>query len=112
VIGTSIIHYSPDEKLNMSFVSRYVGKQYFDNTSSDERALDPYFVNDVRINYTVSTGFIREIEFSLLVNNIFSTEYVTNAWVYRYFAGGEHAQMAGYFPQATVNFLAGVSVKL
>jgi len=112
VIGTSILHYSPVEKLNLSFVSRYVGKQYFDNTSSEERALDPYFVNDVRINYTVSTGFIREIEFSLLVNNIFSTEYVTNAWVYRYFAGGEHAQMAGYFPQATINFMAGVSVKL
>ncbi len=111
VIANSIFHFTPVEKLNLSLVSRYVGKQFFDNTSGNDRALDPWFVNDVRINYTLSTDFIREIEVHLLINNIFNTEYESNAWVYRYILNGEYEQMAGYFPQAGINVLGGVTLK-
>jgi iron complex outermembrane recepter protein len=111
LIATSMLNYIPIEGLTLGLVSRYVGKQYFDNTASDDRSLDPYFVNDIRASYKMYPAFINEIEFNLMINNIFSTEYVTNAWVYRFISGGEHAQMAGYFPQATINFLAGVTLR-
>jgi len=111
IIANSSLNYEPVKRLNLVLVTRYVGKQYIDNTSSDNRKLDPYFVNDFRINYSVTTNFIKEIGFYLMVNNIFSEKYESNAWIYRYYYEGEEAFMDGYFPQATINFLAGVSLK-
>jgi len=74
-------------------------------------SLDPYFVNNINLSYSINPGFVKEISFNLKVNNIFNEEYETNAWVYRYYYGGEHNIMDGYFPQAGTNFLAGISLK-
>lgn len=112
IIANSIISLRPVEYFEISLVSRYVGKQYIDNTSSDDRALDPYFVNDVRMNYELQTPFFRKVSLFLNVSNVFSEKYETNAWVYRYYLDGQEYSMAGYFPQAPINFLAGVSLGL
>jgi iron complex outermembrane receptor protein len=39
-------------------------------------------------------------------------KYESNAWVYRYILENREYKMDGYFPQAGVNFLAGVTIKL
>ena len=46
-----------------------------------------------------------------MINNIFNQEYETNAWVYQYTFENEHRVMDGYFPQAGINFLAGLTLK-
>jgi iron complex outermembrane receptor protein len=46
-----------------------------------------------------------------MVNNILSEKYESNAWIYRYYSEGRESFMDGYFPQATINFMAGVSLK-
>ena len=112
VIANSILSVEPVEALSFKLVSKYVGEQFIDNTSSDLRKLDPYFVNDIRVNYTFSTSFISEIGLFVNISNIFSVKYETNAWVYRYYYDGVESSMDGYFPQAPINFLAGISLKL
>ncbi len=97
--------------LDASFTSKYVGRQYIDNTSNIERSLSPYFVNNIRLNYSLKLKRIKEIAFNISINNIFNEMYETNAWVYRYTTGGTEYAMDGYFPQAGINFLAGVSFK-
>lgn len=109
-VAKSVISYLPAKGLSLSLVSKYVGKQFIDNTSDNSRSLDPYFVNDIRINYTFSIAFVKELSLYLMVNNVLNTDYVTNAWVYRYLEGGNEYRMDGYFPQAGINFLGGVSV--
>ncbi len=111
IITNSSLSYEPVKNLIFKLVSRYIGKQYIDNTSNNNRKLDGYFTNDVRINYSFSTNFIKEISFSLMANNILSEKYESNAWIYRYYYDGKEYFMDGYFPQAPVNFLAGVSLK-
>jgi iron complex outermembrane recepter protein len=111
VTGASIISYAPVKKLNISLVSKYVGKQYIDNTSSDVRELNPYLVNNIIIYYKLTTKFIREIGISLMLNNIFDVKYEANAWVYRYFESGQEKKMDGYYPQAGFNFLVGLNLK-
>ncbi len=111
VVANSIFTLEPIEDFRIKLISKYVGKQYIDNTSSDERALDPYFVNDIHINYSFTPGFVEEIGLFLNVSNIFSEKYETNAWVYRYYEEDQEYLMSGFFPQATINFLAGVSLK-
>ena len=122
-LGTTDISFSPDviagsiltltavKHLNIAWVSKYVGRQYIDNTSSKERSLDPYWVNNLRFDYTVQIRGIKSLGFSLSLNNIFNAEYETNAWVYRYVYNGVESEMNGYFPQAGFNFMAGVNLK-
>lgn len=95
--------------MSLSLVSKYVGDQYFDNSSSSERQLDAYFVNDVRLNWDISVKHVKHISLMLMARNIFDVEYVSNAWVYRYSTGGVFQQDAGYFPQAGANFMASLN---
>jgi len=108
---SSNLSVEPVKRFTISLVSQFVSRQYIDNTSSKERSLDPYFVNDLRFFYSLPTGFFRQIDFWLTLNNIFNVKYETNAWVYRYVYDGSEYEMNGYFPQATFNFMAGINLK-
>jgi len=110
-IGNSQILFTPAKNFSISLISNYVGKQYIDNTSNDDRALDAYFVNNLKIDYSFETGFFDEIVLHGMVNNLFNEEYESNAWVYSYYLGGERFKQDGYFTQAGTNFLFGVDFK-
>lgn len=110
-IASSNLVFEPVKNLNVALISKYVSDQYIDNTSSQERKLDAYFVNNIRVTYQFSLKGVKRIELNLLVNNIFSEEYETNAWVYSYLLGGERYAMDGYFPQAGINFLVGANIR-
>ncbi len=111
IIANSQITYELIKNLNISFVTKYVDEQFIDNTSSSNRKLDSYFLNNLRINYTFKTKFIKEIGLNLMVNNIFNEEYESNAWVYRYYTGNQEYLIDGYFPQAGINFLFALNLK-
>jgi iron complex outermembrane receptor protein len=112
MIMNSRLDAEPLKDLHLVLSSRYVGRQYIDNTSSEERKLDPYFVNDLRLSYTLYPTFVRELTLSFQVLNMFDAEYETNAWIYRYYSGGEHGVYDGYYPQAGINFMAGIRIRL
>jgi iron complex outermembrane recepter protein len=98
--------------LNLSLLSKYVGKQYIDNTSDDGNAIDAYFFNDLRLTYTWKNTFVRELGLTLLAMNIFDARYESNAWSYRYILGEDTLIDQGFFPQAGRSFLVGVRVGL
>ncbi|APY10671.1 TonB-dependent receptor [Seonamhaeicola sp. S2-3] len=104
IIGNALNFY-PLENLQISLLSKYVGEQYLNNVEDERGVLDDYFINDFNINYEIFTNKIfKSITLSGLVNNMFNKKYVSNAvdygggWVY-------------YYPQATTNFLLGVTLK-
>ncbi|MCF8232440.1 MAG: TonB-dependent receptor [Bacteroidales bacterium] len=111
IIGGSQISYEPLRNFKISLMSKYVGKQYIDNTSSEKRKLDPYFINHLLIDYSFSIGWFEEANISLKANNLFDEKYETNAWVYRYYYQEEYYKMTGYFPQAGRNYLLGLTLK-
>ncbi|MCX6279896.1 MAG: TonB-dependent receptor [Bacteroidetes bacterium] len=112
IIAGSVIAYKPIPQLSIGFNSKYVGKQYIDNSSNNDRSLDGYFVNGLSAMYSVKTKLVEEIGFTLAVNNLFSVKYETNGWVYPYIQDGNYYEANGYFPQALINFLFGISVKI
>lgn len=111
LIANSNISFKPFKNFETSLISQYVSKQYIDNTSNETRKLDAYFVNNLRLSYSIHPNFVKEIEFSVLLNNLFNHEYESNAWVYSYMLGGERFTQDGYFPQAGINFLSGITIK-
>ena len=122
-LGTTNLAFSPDliansqlswiaaKGLNISLQSYSVSKQYIDNTSSNARKLNGYFLNNLKFTYAVQQKFAKELNLHLMVNNLFNTQYENNAWVYSYMLGGERFAMDGYFPQSGINFLAGLDIK-
>jgi len=97
--------------LNISLQSYSVSKQYIDNTSSNDRKLNGYFLNNLKFIYRVPQRFAKEFNLHLMVNNLFDTKYENNAWVYSYLYESKRYAMDGYFPQAGINFMAGLDIR-
>ena len=111
VIAGSTIAYDAFKNFKISFISKYVGKQFLDNTSSEAKKLDAFFVNDVRIQYSIQAKWIREIGLTLAINNVLNEQYESNGYTYSYIAGGQRITENFYFPQAGINLLGGISLK-
>lgn len=113
--------------IELALVTKYVGDQYIDNTSNRNRMLAAYLVNDIRMQYSVKTKLFKEIVWSVWVRNFTNTQYVSNAWVYKFksanynpvpndaFANKESVDgrynLIGAFPQAGINFFTGLILK-
>jgi iron complex outermembrane receptor protein len=110
-IGNSHFAFVLPGDVNLSFISSYVGKQYIDNTSNENRILNPWFVNNLAADYSFSTGLFDEITIRAMINNLFNEKYESNAWVYSYIYEGNRYKMDGYFPQAGTNFMIGVDFR-
>lgn len=106
VVAGSQLAYRPAAGLELSILSKYVGDQFLDNTSNDNRKIDAFFVNDLRVNYTFETRSIKSVSINLLVNNLFNTMYESNGYTFGYFGGLDFEVRENYFyPQAGTNFL-------
>jgi len=118
VVAANAFVFQPNDNLQMSLLSKYVGDQYMGNTDADGSKLKSYFVNDFNITYEIPMNSVfKSIVLSGLVNNIFNEKYVSNGYYYTYdddfSVPGEISTIegAGYYPQATTNFLAGITLK-
>ena len=118
VVASNAFIYSPLKNFSLSFLTKYVGDQYMGNTDTDTSKLKEYFVNDLNITYQWNPKSVfSTVVVSALVNNIFDKEYVSNGYYYTYdddwSVPGQLTTIegAGYYPQATRNFLVGVTLK-
>jgi iron complex outermembrane receptor protein len=109
--GSSTISYHPVKNGEIAFISKYVSRQYLDNTSTQSRSLDGYMVSDVRLNYNFSIKGIKNIGVGLLVNNIFSKKYQSDGATYPDIEGGKVINYNYFFPQAPINFLASLNLR-
>ena len=117
VVGNALT-YSPIKTLQISFLTKFVGKQYMGNIDSDKSVLPDYTTSDLNINYEwkINKG-IKSIVFSGLVNNIFNRTYESNGYFYTYNDDFSNPpaistiEGAGFYPQAGINFLAGMNLK-
>lgn len=109
-IASSNIQYLPFKNVRIALISKFVGKQFIDNTSNDYNSIDSYFVNDLLLAYELKPKFLKKVEFTLLVNNLLSEKYETYGWAYNYIYNQQQKVMDGYFPMAPLNFLVGINI--
>ena len=120
IVGNSFT-YAPTENLQLSFLSKYVSDQFMSNFSSEvstNDVLEDYFTSDLNIVYKLeTTKLFKSITFTALVNNLFNAEYVDRGYYYTfdddYSNPGTVTTVdgAGYYPQATRNFLIGATFR-
>ncbi|MCH2192560.1 TonB-dependent receptor [Kordia sp.] len=117
-IAGNIMSYAPSRSFQVSLLSKYVGEQYMGNIDSDVSKLDSYFINDLNLNYEIKVNSIFEsIAFTGLINNVFGVEYVSNGYFFTFDDTWTNPgttttiEGAGFYPQATRNFLVGMTLK-
>lgn len=104
VIAGNIIVYSPIENFHISLLQKYVGEQYMNNIELPAAKLADYFVNDLNVSYEIKPKSIfKSIIITGLVNNVLDKKYVSNGYMYDVYPY--------YYPQAGINFLAGLTLK-
>lgn len=99
------------QELECSWMTRFVGRQFIDNTSDPGNAIDPYSFTNVQLRYSRHVKHLGKWEVSVMVQNLFNHMYETNAWSYRYIYDGQQALDQGFFPQAGRNVLFGLQVR-
>jgi iron complex outermembrane receptor protein len=122
-VGSSTISFVPAKGAEIAFISKYISRQYLDNTSNinppgyapadptSNRYLNSYFLNAVRLAYNFSIKGVKNIGATLLVNNIFSEKYEPNGATYPDIESGKVVNYNYFFPQAPANFLLGLNLK-
>ena len=111
-VGSSEIAYRPVSSFELALISKYVSRQYLDNTTSLDRSLDAFFVNNLRVAYTTSYRGAKEVGLTLALNNIFGEKYAANGYTWGHLnEDGSRASYNYYYPQATANFLLGLHLK-
>lgn len=110
VTGAATLNFHPAPKTEISFLNKYVSRQYLDNTSLKSRSLDPFFINDVRISYQILPKFMKEIMLIAQVNNIMNVKYEPNGYTFSYIAGGSLTTENYYYPMAGTNVMIGLNL--
>jgi len=118
IVAGNRITYLPVKDFQISLWSKFVSDQYMGNIDSETSKLDAYFVSDLNASYEwkINKG-IQSVIFSALVNNLFDLEYESNGYFYTYDDDWSNPgsistiEGAGFYPQAGINFLAGITLK-
>tara|TARA_A200000113_G_scaffold112686_1_gene101132 strand:- start:474 stop:2594 length:2121 start_codon:yes stop_codon:yes gene_type:complete len=119
LISSIAFNYNTKKDFNISLINKFVGDQYMSNTESVVSKLSSYSTTDLNFIYSFKKSkYFNEIIFTVMLNNIFNKEYVSNGYYYTYDDTWSDPNMVttiegtGYYPQAKRNFLIGFTFKL
>ncbi len=126
--------FSKSGNTGITWRTKYVSKQYLDNTGSDSRSLPAFSFSELTLSKTYEfASFIlqrsmaadskkqskdrlnngTELKISLQFNNLFNKRYANNAYTYGYLYGSrEVIQEVFVFPQAPTNVLLNLQYKM
>lgn len=107
-VGSAIFTFIPfmGKDISFSFINKYVGRMYYDNTSNPDNRLSDYLITDFTASYTLNTPKVGIFDFQFFINNMLSFKYESNAWVDTYkFADNTEKIYKGLYPQAGANLM-------
>ena len=110
IVGSSTISLNITKQAQINLISKYVGRQYLDNTSRKDRSLNSYFIQDLQVNHQFNLKNLKSTELILQVNNIWNKRYEPNGYTYTYKYEGMIYKNNYYYPMATTNFMLGLNI--
>jgi iron complex outermembrane receptor protein len=111
LISSTMISIKPIKNMELTFINKYVGQQFLDNTGNNNRKINAYNVVDARLNYTLKTKIIPEISLMFSVYNVLNSKYETNGYTFSYYTDEKLNTFNFKAPAAPTNFLGGISLK-
>lgn len=112
-IAMAILSYKVSKAVQIDVTNKYVGKQFLDNTQSDERRLKAYNNIDFAIRYQVqNVNGLTGVQVGLFVNNILNDFYTPDGYTFSGFIGGERQDFNYVYPMAGRNVMLKASIDL
>lgn len=110
IVGGATVVFTPLPGLEFSWLQKYVGRQFMDNTGDRSRSLAPFNTTDLRASLELKPVWMESLRIALQVNNLFNAQYAPNGYTYSYLFEGARTTENFYYPQAGTNFLLNLSL--
>ena len=116
-LSPSVVHHSTltasiAKNTELKRITKYVSRQYLDNTSRKDRSLDPYFINDLQLNKSFISKSGNNISIIFQLNNLFNNLYTPNGYTYSYQYGGQVVNNNYFYPMARRNWMLALNIAL
>jgi iron complex outermembrane recepter protein len=112
VVGSASLDFFPIKNGELSLISKYVSREYLDNAQQDTRKLNGYYVQNLKMIYTIKNKIMKETNLIFQLNNVFNEKYEPNGYTYSYVLGGKLVTENFLFPMAVTNFMLAVNIRL
>ena len=106
------VNLKPVKNFEIALNNKIVSNQYLDNTSSENKSLNGYFVQDAQLRYSINKKLIKMAELVLQVNNVWNKKYEANGYTYSYYYDASLVKENFYYPMAGTNFLIALNIDL
>ncbi len=99
-----------NKQLSVLFLTKYVGRQYLDNTQTTNRSINPYLLNDIIIQYNIPAKSFKNCNLALMINNIGNQYYTSNGYTFSGIIDNSRRDFNFVYPQAGTNYLARIEI--
>lgn len=97
--------------LSLDLLPKYVGKQYLDNTSNENRTIKSYSNLDLVLNAPFKSTKNYALNFRFGIYNYLNQLYENNGYTFSYLYGNTLTTQNYYYPQSGRRFMAGIGVE-
>ncbi len=111
VVGSASLNFIPLQNSEVSFLSKYVSRQFLDNTEQRSGSLNPYFLENIRLSYGVVSKVLKQMNIILQLNNVLNKKYEPSGYSYNYIYNGNVVNENYYYPMAGFNWLLGLNLR-
>ena len=111
IIASNILTYELDQNWEFELSSKYVGRQFMDNTSNVDRSIPAFTYSNLRIGYDWDPDFMGNVKLNGIIYNLFNAKYSANGYTYSYLAGEDIITENFLYPQAGIHFMLGLNVE-
>ncbi|MFN5375345.1 MAG: TonB-dependent receptor [Chitinophagaceae bacterium] len=110
VVENATLSYKPFANTEIRLNSKYVSRQYLDNTSRKDRSIDPFFIQDLILNHVFKPKGFSSIELILQINNLWNKLYAPNGYTFSYTFNNQVSINNYYYPMAERNLMVGLNI--
>ncbi|MFM7299907.1 MAG: TonB-dependent receptor [Crocinitomicaceae bacterium] len=100
----------PIENLTIQWMTKYVSRQFLDNTSAKSRSINPFTFTNIMLNYQLTTKWSKQVLLGVQLNNFFNAMYENNGYTFSYIYGGKTITENFYYPQAGFNLMGRILI--
>ena len=110
IIAANAFMYKLDQGVEFELSTKYVGRQFLDNTSNENRSIPAFSYSNLRIGYDWDPSFLGKVKLNGIIYNMFDAKYSSNGYTYSYLADDIVTENFLY-PQAGIHFMLGLNVE-
>ncbi|MDC0560545.1 TonB-dependent receptor [Bacteroidia bacterium] len=113
LISAGMLSYKVNPNFTLTSQAKYVGRQFLDNTQTNDRSLDAFTNIDLSLNYqTKDIPGIRQLIIGFYVNNVLNQYYAPNGYTFSGFINSQRQDFNYLYPMAGINWMMKLSMTL